>query len=109
MQKGLLKITRAGALLTQAGIDIWFPFQGATQKMPDGSTQQRVAEKIGDDLHLRLLVDDGGKEVTSVCIWIVGRSTGRIGFSLKEARYWQIKDYGRVLRNQMIEASGKVQ
>ncbi len=63
--EGALKITSAGALLTQDGTDIGFPFQGATQKMPDGYTQQRIAEKIGEDLHLRLLVD-GGKEVTSV-------------------------------------------
>jgi hypothetical protein len=84
--EGALKITRAGALLTQDGTDIGFPFQGATQKMPGGYTQQRIAEKIGDDLHLRLLVD-GGKEVASVSIWIVGRSTGKISFSLKEARY----------------------
>jgi hypothetical protein len=76
--------------------------------MPGGYTQQRIAEKIGDDLHLRLLVD-GGKEVASVCIWVIGRSTDKISFSLKEARYWQVKDYGRVLLNQIIEASGKVQ
>jgi hypothetical protein len=106
--EGTLKITRAGALLTQNGADIGFPFQGATQKMPGGYTQQRIAEKIGDDLHLRLLVD-GGKEVASDCIWIIGRSTGEISFSLKEARYWQVKDYGRVLLNQMIGASGKAQ
>jgi hypothetical protein len=106
--EGSLKITKAGALLTQNGTDIRFPFQGAAQKMPGGHTQQRIAEKIGNDLHLRLLVD-GGKEVASVCIWIIGRSIGKISFSLKEARYWQVKDYGRVLLNQVIEASGKVQ
>jgi hypothetical protein len=105
--EGTLKITRAGALLTQDGTDVGFPFQGATQKMPGGHTQQRIAEKIGDDLHLRLLVD-GGKEVASVSVWIIGRSSGKISFSLKEARYWQVKDYGCVLLNQMIEASGKV-
>jgi hypothetical protein len=32
-----------------------------------------------------------------------------MSFSLKEARYWQVKDYGRVLLNQVIEATGEVQ
>jgi hypothetical protein len=73
-----------------------------------GYTQQRIAERRGDDLHLRLVVD-GGEEVASVSTWIVNQSSGHISFSLKEARYEQIKEYGRVLLNQVIEAKGKVQ
>jgi hypothetical protein len=104
---GTLTISKAGALLTWSGTEIGFPFQGVAQGMPGGHTQQRVAEKRGEDLHLRLVVD-GGKEVASVCTWIISKATGHISFSLKEARYWQVKDYGRVLLNQEIEASGKV-
>jgi hypothetical protein len=50
-------------------------------------------------LYLRLVVD-GGKEIASVCTWLVSHATGHISFSLKEARYRQVKDYGRVLLNQ---------
>jgi hypothetical protein len=42
----------------------------------------------------------------SVSEWTFNLSTGLIGFSLKEARYWQVKDYGRVLVKQVFEASG---
>ena len=106
--EGTLKISKAGVLLTYSDTEFGFPFQGVTHKMSDGWTQQRIAEKAGDDLHLRLVID-GGLEVASVSTWIISRSAGQISFSLKEARYWQVKDYGRVLLNQMIEATGKVQ
>src|SRR5579872_2357658 len=102
-----LKISEAGALLTWSDTNIGFPFQGVTGPMPGGYTQHRIAESVGDALHLRLTVD-GGKEVASISTWIVGRTTGQMSFSLKEARYWQVKDYGRVLLNQVIEAAGKV-
>lgn len=106
---GTLTTNKAGALLTTwSGTKIGFPFQEVSQRMPGGHIQQRVAEAKGDDLHLRLVVD-GGEEVASTCTWIVSQAKGIISFSLKEARYWQIKDYGRVLLNQVIEANGKVQ
>jgi hypothetical protein len=106
--EGTLKINKAGVLLTWSDTEIGFPFQGVTHKMPDGWTQQRIAEKAGDDLHLRLVVD-GGQEVASIATWVIRRSTSQISFSLKEARYWRVKDYGRVLLNQVIEAIGRVQ
>jgi hypothetical protein len=106
--EGTLKISKHGVLLTWSDTNIGFPFQGVSQKMSNDWTQQRIAEKAGDDVHLRLVVD-GHPEVASVSTWIISRSAGRISFSLKEARYWQVKDYGRVLLNQMIEATGKLQ
>jgi len=106
---GTLTINKAGVLLTTwSGTEIGFPFKAVNQRMPDGHIQQRIAEAIGDDLHLRMVVD-GGEEVASTCTWIISHAEGKISFSLKEARYSQIKDYGRVLLNQTIEASGKVQ
>lgn len=105
---GTLTTSKAGALLTWSGTTIGFPFQGVSQRMPGDHTQQRVAERSGDELHLRLVVD-GGEEVASACTWILNQATGQISFSLKEARYWQIKDYGRVLLNQGIEANGKAE
>ena len=104
---GTLTINKAGALLTWSATKIGFPFQGVTQDISGGYSQQRVAERRGDDLYLRLVVD-GGEEAASNCTWIIGQATGTISFSLKEARYWQVKDYGRVLLNQVIEANGKV-
>ena len=106
---GTLTTNKAGAVLTMSsGTEIGFPFRGVSQSMPGGHTQQRLAEAIGDELRLRLVVD-GGEEVASTCTWIISHAEGKISFSLKEARYSQIKDYGRVLMNQTIEASGKVQ
>ncbi|GJH28147.1 hypothetical protein [Caballeronia novacaledonica] len=102
---GRLTISRAGALLTCNDTSIGFPFQGATQRMPAGYVQRRIAVTKGNTLHLSLTID-GGDEVESLCTWIVDHATGSMAFSLREARYWQIKDYGRVLLNQTIEASG---
>ena len=109
--EGSLKIVDGrflgGALMTLNGVDIGFPFGGTTQKMPGGYKQQRIAEKVGENLHLRCFID-GAPEVASLSTWHVALPSGQIGFSLKEARYWQVKDYGRVLLNQEIEAVGVV-
>ncbi|HDR9164620.1 MULTISPECIES: hypothetical protein [Burkholderia] len=98
-------ISKDGAMLTLNGTEIGFPFQGVTQEPPGGHKQQRIAERRGENLYLRLVVNDGD-EVYSDCTWIIDRANQKISFSLKEARYWQVKDYGRVLLNQEIEASG---
>lgn len=105
---GTLTTNKAGALLTWNGTTVGFPFQGVSQRMQGGHDQRRLAERGGDSLHLSLIVD-GGDEVASTCTWNVDYASGHIGFSVREARYWQIKDYGRVLLNQVIEASGKLQ
>ncbi|MEX3635588.1 hypothetical protein [Paraburkholderia sp. BR14320] len=104
---GMLTTTAAGAAVTMKGFTTDFPFRGVSERMPGGRVDRRLAERSGDRLHLRLFVEDGD-ELASTVDWNVDKATGRISFSLKEARYWQIKDYGRVLLNQVIEANGKI-
>ncbi|HVB98812.1 MAG TPA: hypothetical protein VNJ12_05695 [Candidatus Dormibacteraeota bacterium] len=75
--------------------------------MESGATQRRKAERTGDEIRLSLVVD-GGEELASVSTWIVSKASGQISLSIKEARYEQVRDYGRVLLNQVIEATGTV-
>lgn len=88
--------------------NINFPYGGISYTTPEGLKHDRVAKRDGDDLRLEWVVD-GRPELVSVVIWTVGLTSGRISLSVKEATYWQVKDYGRVLRNQVWEATGTVQ
>ena len=58
-------------------------------------------------MHLKQKVD-GLPEMFSSGTWVIDLSSGRISFSFKGAGYVQIMDYGRVLLNSEIEATGTV-
>jgi hypothetical protein len=98
----------AGALLTLNGTQLNFPYGGLTYTTDKGLKHKRIAKKLGDTLRLTWEAD-GTPEIASISTWIVDLPAGKISFSMKEASYWQVSDYGRVVRNQIIEAVGTLQ